>query len=479
MKQRVLLINPTTHNVYDKSKVKGQVHPPLSLATIATPLLDDGHTVKIIDLIVYSEDIKKVISEFNPNYIGITFTTPQYNNFKEICKLIKKINNEIIIVAGGVHATAQTKQVLDESEVDILALSEADFVFPEIIKSKNLREVKGIAFKENKEIILTLPSEKTMNLDNLPIHLFDLKKYKTPKSFGLSPLGAIETSRGCPFRCIYCNKNIFGHNFRTKSIKRVIDEFKYLKEIGFKEVVIEDDCFTFNMGRAKSICDMLIKEKVNLRWTLWNGIRVDCVDLEFLKKAKRAGCYRVHFGVESANQKILNRIKKGINIEQVKRAVKLTKKAGVISIVYFMFGFPGETEESMQEAIDLAIELNPDFARVSIVIPYPRTDLWKEWNEKKIIKSHDWSKYIFHNVKVDIYEHPTLNMELIYSYYEKFYRKFYYRPTYFIKRIFKGIARGTVFSDISYFLENFIKKKSIKIGEKQKECEEVKCDYTI
>jgi len=461
--KKVLLVNPylTTH-VYEKSKVKGQVHPSLTLATIAGPLVDKGHNVKVLDLTISDkpiEDLKKELTSFQPDYVGITFTTSSFSEFKRLCDEVKKHNNKIPVIAGGPHASASPEKVMNESQIDILVIGEGDFTFLEIIENPDLKDVKGIAYRNKSKIVFTKKAEYIDDLDKLPMpawHLFDLKKYKNPRSFGRSPLGAIETSRGCPFQCIYCNKNIFGYKYRTKSSKRVVEEFKYLKTLGFKEVYIADDGFTTMLDRAKEVCDLLIKENVKLAWNLGNGVRVDRVDLEFLKKARKAGCYRVHFGIEAANEQLLKRIKKGITIEQVKYAFMLAKKAGMDTVAYFMYGFPEETEQTMQECIDLAIELDPDFARVAIVIPYPGTELWDEWNNKGIIKSFDWSKYTFHNTYVNIYDHPDIDMKLIYKYYDKFYKDFYYRPLYLIKRAIKGAIRGTIFFDGYYFIKNFV-----------------------
>lgn len=460
---KILLINPySTIHVYSKSKVKVPVSPSLTLATLAAPLLEKTHTVEILDLTISEnpkENLLNKLKEFNPEFVGITFPTSSMLEMKEIATVVKEFNKNIILIGGGPHATAEPKNTLLDSPLDILVIGEGDFILPEIIENKNLSSIKGIAYKKNKRVVITERRDFIQNLDDLPMpawYLFDLSEYISPKSLSKSPLGSIETSRGCPFGCTYCNKKTFGRIFRTKSLKRIVDEMAYMKELGFKEIYIADDGFTTDLQRAKEICDLIVSCNLNITWNLGNGIRVDMIDEEFLKKAKLAGCHRIHFGIESANPQILKEINKGITTDQVRNAFRLCKRTGMDSVAYFMFGFPSESEETMKQGIKLAKEIDPTFARVSILIPYPGTELWEDWDKEGIIKDKDWSKYTFHNVLDNIYEHPNLDIKTIQKYYKRFYREFYYRPSYMFKRFTNGLKKGNLVNDIKYFIENFL-----------------------
>ena len=167
---------------------------------------------------------------------------------------------------------------------------------------------------------------------------------------------------------------------------------------------------------------------------------------------KQAGCYRIHIGIESGNQGILNRIKKGITLEQVKNAVKWAKEARLDVGGYFMIGLPGDTEETMQQTIDFARSLNLDLAKISVCIPLPATELFNDLNKRGLIKTYDWANFNFYTPASTIYNHENLSWEIIQKYSEKFYRKVYLNPRYILNRFKKSIRDGTIIDDIKLAL---------------------------
>jgi len=188
-------------------------------------------------------------------------------------------------------------------------------------------------------------------------------------------------------------------------------------------------------------------------WTLQNGIRADRVDTELFKKLKRAGCYRVAFGVETGNEKVLKAINKGLTLSQIRKAFKLAKCAGLETYAFLMFGLPGETEKTMRETIEFTKELDPDYPKAAITIPLPGTPLFRKLQEAGAIKTYDWRQYN-QQTMTKIYQHPNLEWEMIYDYYARFYKELYYRPKYIGKRIVKGIRSGQIFWDVYYFLKS-------------------------
>jgi anaerobic magnesium-protoporphyrin IX monomethyl ester cyclase len=174
------------------------------------------------------------------------------------------------------------------------------------------------------------------------------------------------------------------------------------------------------------------------------------VDEELLHKLKRAGCYRVSFGVESGNQRVLDGIKKGIILEQAKHAFALAKKAGIETMGFFMLGLPDDTEETMQETIDFAAELQPDIPKVGILMPLPGTPLYQEWVEKGIIKNFNWEEFVFH-APAKVYQHPNLKYETVFRYYNKFYSQLMLNPRFLFQRLIRDIKTGDLPWDIYYF----------------------------
>ena len=455
--KKILLVNPAFGKIYEKTSIKGVAPstPPLSLACLAGSLIEKNHEVKIFDFNLYKESNQKFIEcikDFCPDFVGITFVTPLVNTAGRISRLVKKINKEIIVIGGGAHCSSFPESALKEAFLDIVIIGEGDFSIQDIVSGKSLEKIKGIAYRKKGKILVNKRRDFIKNLDILPFpayHLYEINKYRVSSAIARkNPVAWLETSRGCVYGCIYCNKSCFGRTFRAKSPERVVKEFIQIKKLGLKEVHITDDGFTTDIERAKKICNLLIKNKVNILWSTITGIRVDRVDKELLKKMKEAGCYRVYFGIESGSQKILNRIKKGITLEQVRNAVKWAKEAGLEVAGYFMIGLPDETEETMQQTIDFAKSLNLDLAKISITIPLPATELFNELDKEKQIKTYDWEMFKFYTLPSTIYNHKNLSWKTINKYYNKFYRKVYLNPRFILNRLKSSVRNKTLFEDI-------------------------------
>lgn len=455
-----ILINPAYSNtIYKDAKIKVGVpiNPLLNLASLAAPIIEAGYGVEILDLNVGDNSdlfLKEKIRRKNPRFVGVTFTTPLYSEAKRLAELMKAVKPTTFLVAGGAHATTFPKEILKESAFDIVAVGEADFAMRDLL-TKDRKDIKGLVFKENGNIIDTGRASYIDNLDELPLpawHLYDLQKYnKLSLSNRASPPGYLETSRGCPWGCVFCNKNIQGRKFRPKSPKRVADEIEYMLKAGFKEINILDDTFSTDIDRAKGICDEIINRGLKFPWHPLNGIRVDRVDKELFIKMKRAGCYKVSFGIESGNQAVLDVIDKKIGLEQVRNAVRLAKEVGFETFGYFMIGLPAETEESIKDTIRFAKELKLDIAKFNVTIPLPGTRLFEEWDKSGLIKTKDWGKYNFYAPYYELYNHPTLTCEAISKYYKKAYRSFYFSPSYLMRRFIRGIKEGILLRDIQLF----------------------------
>jgi len=457
---KVLLVNPPFEKIFEKTPLKGVAPsiPPLGLACVGGSLLENGHEVKLFDFNIYgTEEFIKTLINFTPDFVGITFVTPLIIEAQKISRLVKKINKKILVIGGGPHCSSFPESSIKEASLDIGVIGEGDFIINEIISRKDLPHIKGIAYKKGDQIIINERETFIKDLDSLPLpaySLYEKEKYILPKAIARrNPVTWVETARGCVFGCIYCNKSCFGQTFRTKSPERIVEEFIRVKKMGFREIHIIDDVFTTNMKRAKKICDLLIESNVNIGWSPVTGIRVDRVDFELLDKMRQAGCYRVYFGIESGNQEILNKIKKGITLEQVINAVEAAKKAKLEVAGFFMIGLPGDTVETMQETIKFAKSLDLDLVKASITIPFPATEMFNELNEKGLIKTHDWEKFKFYSIPSTIYDHQNLSWATIEKYYLKFYREIYLSPQFIFKRIKSSIVNKTFIDDLKIFIQ--------------------------
>jgi len=414
--------------------------PPLGLAYIAAVLEKAGHEVKIFDCAVEKmqiDDFKLPGNDFD--LIGITCVTMNYPQVKELVNRIKG-QGDFKTIIGGPHPTSIPMESFRYCNSDYLAVGEGENTMLELAdtleKGKSVKDVKGILFREGDKIVGTEPRPLIENLDELPFparHLLDLKKYKPEIEKNIKqPATNMITSRGCPYRCIFCCRNIFGNAFRAHSAQYVLNEIKFLQDKhSIKDIIFFDDTFSVDNQRVIDICDGIIKDKMDIIWNC--SARVNTVTRDLIFKMAEAGCYQIAFGVESGSQRVLNLIKKGIIKEQVERAVKWTKEADMEARCYFMLGIPGETIEEMRETVNFAKKLNPDVVHFSIATPFPATEMSDI--ASKLTKG-TWDDYCAgRNTDITNINLSTMTREQLNEFTSMAYKEFYLRPSFMLSRV--------------------------------------------
>ena len=337
---------------------------------------------------------------------------------------------------------------------DYLFIGESEKSFKQFLEGINPKDIEGIAFKDEDGSLNVRPNPGYLReLDKYPFPdyaLYDLTKYYLPNMHARqNPVIWIETSRGCPFDCQICNKVVHGQTFRPKSSERVLDEMEFFYKLGVREFLIADDGFTSNMKRSEAICDGIIKRNLSITWACINGIRADRVNQDLLIKMRKAGCYRIALGIESGNQGVLNNLGKKITLQQIESAVKMANRAGIEVFGYFMFGLLDDTEETMQDTIRFAKSLSLDFAKASLVMPFPGSPLHSKYSALGLLyPPENYKKYNVYTSPKEVYRHPTLDWEIIEKYQKKFYRGFYLNPGYIIRRLVHSVKNKTLFSTI-------------------------------
>lgn len=442
--------------------------PPLGLAYIASVLEHDNHIVKIIDMSVIGinhEILLKEIRNFKPDIIGISFMTNQYYDAVSIAKLAKSVNQEIKVIVGGPHASALPSKVLREESIDIVVVGEGEITMKETVnklgRGEGLEDVKGVAYKRGSEIMLNKTRKLIEDLDSIPFpawHLLPLDSYAIPSTGGLAnkPVFAILSSRGCPNRCIFCDSHIiFGRRFRWRSADNIIEEIQYLSDyFGAEQFDFVDDTLTANKTRVIDLCEkILANNNLNITWMC--NARVNTVTTEMLCKMKQAGCARIEFGVESCDQSVLDTMKKGITIQQIKTAHKIAKEAGLNIGTFVMVGNLGEDFASIKRTQDCLKGLDTDDIYISVATPFPGTELFSIAVENGLLKTEDWSKYVTAPTYLKDYspimETDKMNSEQIIDSFLYLHSKFMYKKfrtrygkAFFIKpRFFKDILLGT------------------------------------
>ena len=337
-----LLINPSYSPSYAGTKVSivNPVFPTLGLATIAAAALQRKHEVEILDLSwrpYKYELIRDTILKSKPDIVGITATTPLMNQLRDISVLVKDISKNIFVIGGGPHPSALPKETISESMLDAVLVGESDYTFTEISDGLNLSKIPGIYYrdKDNNKIAYTGLRPLITNLDELPMpawHLYNIDDYRKISRLLARriPLTTAEFSRGCVYRCDFCASKItMSLGYRKKTPRRCVEEVKHLHDLGYREFILADDIFTSDQKWAKEVCDAIYEANIDMVWTCSIGIRVESADDNLFRSLKRSGCYRVSFGFESGNDKVLKAFGKGgrATVEQARKAVKMAIRA--------------------------------------------------------------------------------------------------------------------------------------------------------
>ena len=358
--------------------------PPLGLGYIASKLILEGFNVEIIDMAVLNlsfEELKRELEHKDPKIVGITAETLTYKNALKVAGLVKETNSETLTVLGGPHVTFLAEETLRNPQVDVVIRREGEITMCELAqhilqKKSELASVKGITYRRNGQIVSNPERPLIEDLDSLPFparERFQLSKYRVP--------GTLITSRGCPSRCIFCSANAMSHGrYRIRSPENVVAEIgDMVKRFEFDSFFIADDTFTVFKERTRKICQSL--QDLGIQWFCES--RVNTVNREMLNEMAKAGCKVIQYGIESGSQKILNSIRKGITVEQARRAVKWTVEAGITPVCSFMVPHPEDTLETIGKTKKFMEELRSLGALVvvSLTTPFPGTYLYDHAEE--------------------------------------------------------------------------------------------------
>ena len=391
---RILLINP----YYPISETPS---PPLGLAYLAAALSEVGIEAKILDLVVFPYSrtlLQNMLEQYRPQMAGLTAVTMTFDNAMDVIRDIKRLNPDIVTVMGGPHVTFCARQTLrNHSELDIVVLGEGERTIVELSRAvdmgANWSSVNGIAYRSGVEVCRTAQREPVTDLDDLPLparHLLPLGRYRA-----LGMPVSLTTSRGCPFKCIFCvGRKMVGSRIRYRSAKKIVDEMQYLKTLQFHQINIADDLFTADKKHCLAVCDEIVKRRLNITWTSF--ARVDTVSEKILAAMKTAGCSAISFGIESGNPQILKTIKKGITREQVVKAVNMCRRTGIKPYASFILGLPGETSQTIRETMAFGEELKSHGLSYGfhLLAPFPGTEIRENSDLYGIkILTDDWSEY--------------------------------------------------------------------------------------
>ena len=423
---------------YGKLASIGATLPCLGLLMLGAALRQAGHRVRVVDAsalgLSYGETIEE-IRKFGPDIVGLTAVTPSILKTARLASIIKDSYPSIPVIIGGPHFTAVPHNTLtDYPEFDYGVIGEGEHTVIDLVEAlsagRKPSNVPGVAFRENGKVSFS-PSRPTIkDLDTLPFPAWDLldgfpSQYR-PALFKYKKLPSthIISSRGCPNKCIFCDTSVFSRQIRFHSSEYVLEMVRYLvKKFNIKEIIFEDDQFLIKKQRVAKICEGFLKAKWDISWCC-SG-RVNSVnDLHLLKLMKRSGCWQISYGIESANQKILDFAQKAIKIDQIEKAVRLTHRAGILSKGYFIFGLPFENEVTMENTIRFAKQIPLNDMSIFTLTPFPGSEIYDIAEQHGTIEK-DFEKM---NLLDVVYVPNGLSKEKLLYYQRRFMKEFYLRP---------------------------------------------------
>ncbi len=447
----ILLINPP----FDPEESVGEsrsvrfvlnITPPLGLAYLGAVLDRAGHRVRIVDYTARFPypPLPELLEEFRPEMIGLTATTPSFEPARKLAGELHKLAPGTPIVLGGAHVTCTPGAALADGVFAAGVLGEGEETMVELAgrlrdgKSPDLETVQGIAFPEGGALRRTRPREFIADLDALPFpayHLLPPLRYyhPTPASYRRLPVGILMTSRGCPFKCTFCDRSIFGNTTRFHGVERVLDEVEWMiKERGAREIRFFDDTFTLKKDRVREICAGFRQRKLNFPWTCLTAVKA--VTPELLKEMKSAGCWQVLYGLESGDDRMLKLLGKGNTVEENRRAVRWAKEAGLEVRGDFIVGTPGETMESLERTLNFTLEAGLDYAHFNKFTPFPGTELYRRLEaEGYTFDFTHGCSILDHGALLFVPE--SLNRDDYRKWLDRAFKRFYLRPSHVLKRL--------------------------------------------
>ncbi|MBT3508912.1 MAG: B12-binding domain-containing radical SAM protein [Nitrospina sp.] len=440
---KVLLVKP--NNLSD------HIQPSLGLAYLAEAIRD-RHEVIILDCI--KEDIgpngfaHRILKDFRPDLVGIQCYTFDLGNVRKLLRVTKDWDPGIVTVVGGAHISSDPVRAFDNlhKDLDFAFAGEAETGFPKFIDmlddpaiESDYASIPGLVWKNDKEYVVN-PGNMEDDLDRLGDPAWDLIRPDLyPESqhgafFNKFPIAPIITTRGCPYSCTFCSAPILsGKKLRHHSKEYVLRNISNLyHNYGIREFHIVDDNFTQDIEYAKVIVRGILSLNLDISLAMPNGIRMDYLDDELLELLKKAGLYLVSIAVESGNDEILKKMKKGTKVHKIHQDVKLIKKHGFDIAAFFILGFPEETLETIQDTIDLSMELPLLRANYFTYLPLPGTESYHQLEENGEIENVDWDHYYIMSAA---YTPQGIDREELLAIKKKAFLKFYFRPRVLIRNL--------------------------------------------
>lgn len=420
---------------------------PLGIATLAAILEELGYYVRCKDYLVepfIEEDLYRIIEEQGINVVGFSSMTRQVVVCYEMIELLRARFPKLKIVIGGHHPTIKPEEALDYG-VDLVyrgdgeetLLRTLEHLAQDEMDYDALSQVPGLAFRHEDKNVVTPKAEPFTDLESLPIparHLFEHfpERYRTQLKINNGYSAHVITSRGCIGRCFFCSNIPRAHSIRSP--RRIVEEMVHLKnDFNIENIFIQDDLPIPAPQHMIEICDEIRRQGLEVDWAVSNT-RAEGMTYEMFKRMKECGCIGVSFGIESGDPVIHKKIGKLNSLEDVEKAVRGAKKAGLLVGGFYIFGFPFETKENMRTTLAFAKRLNTPLATFAVLCPFPGSPAYRYLKKKGKLKTEDWNEFSTHN-KTLLYESDNFTGEWLTKFRWWAYLSYYLSPRYIAQLI--------------------------------------------
>ena len=440
-KGRVLLIYPPSPVINREDRCQQPTKellvipplPPTDLMYLASIAESCGFEAIIRD---YSQggNFEADLKEFQPNYLVANIATPTFQSDMMAVQLAKEILPNICTIAKGApFLTYNTNTIYENPFIDYVIMGEAELTLKDILDGVPNCEILGICYRENFQPVKNDKRPFIEDLDILPFparNLVDNSIYKRPDNGKVQAV--IKVARGCPFHCFFCLATpVSGAKVRTRSPENIVAELKEcVEKYNIKNFLFWSDIFNFNREWTLELCQKIIESGLKITWS--SNTRADTMDDEMAKMMYKSGCRLVSIGVESGSQKMLDNIGKKITLDDIRNTVKILKKNKIKIYNYFVIGLPWETEETVEETIKFAIELDSNFISFYTATPLPGTKYFAYAMLNKLVEGNLDFRSAYYEPVVRS-EH--LSKERIFELHKQAIKRFYLRPKFILKTL--------------------------------------------
>ena len=457
-------------------RVKVMAFPPLGIETLAPVVRQHGHRVRMFDTChpgMKMADIIRAVDEEQPDVLALSFlSTTTYPGAKAMAAGLKSAAPQIPIIMGGVFASMNAEHILkDCPQADCIGVGEGEELLPDYLDNMDdPGSVAGLVWRDGERVVANAPRPLIRDLDqfpypdrtSLPIDYIESLPLDVPAVLSLDKFCTIQTSRGCPYGCIYCDiPSLSKGKWRHRSAEHVLGEMQQLNDAGYRSIYLTDDHFLLKRQRINEICNGIIERRLEFTWGCEG--RVDSAAVDQLPIMSKANCTFLAYGVEAGTQKILDRLNKNLTLEQIEYGVSEAKRQGIKRAHgFFLVGSPGETEEDIKESFRFAARLKLDTFGFNRLCVYRGTPLWQEYIDRGIIDDErDWFKWFkCSDIDPTILPSEVVNRARMKGYALLFFRRIFGRPiqTYRLVRTFGRYMKA---ADIFKLLSSPFRRRTL------------------